>query len=181
MRESTWSIVLSGTVNADPESVAAWWCHRDRWTELLDRLNSGSAIDMAATQTRESGTFVRTIRYKTVRGAEIDQRIESNRGEDDMPPRVSDGYILESRSIEEFRGPHVRFTERCILSRSFMAMGSRETQVTETHEHTLIGGCRICQWIRRRSTYPKHNRSFTHMVDKCRAALVQAGVTYEPW
>jgi hypothetical protein len=84
-------------VNADPESVVAWWFHRDRWTERLALIEKGGAIDLASTQTRESGMFVRTLRYKSAQGGEFDHRMEANLDESGKPPYEGDRYLAESR------------------------------------------------------------------------------------
>lgn len=164
-------MVFDDTVDADVESVVTWWFHPDRRAEYLDLAQTRGALDLTVERTREGGRAVMRLRYRSAQGWEFDHRLEADLDEVGMPRSDGDGFRYEARDLETARSGNQHFTVTCVALHEFVAIGPKETRITQTHTHTMTGGRWLWRRNRRRRDHATHRRGFTTKVGQCRTAL----------
>jgi hypothetical protein len=164
---------MHNEVNADLESVMAWWFHPDRKAEYFDKVKTKGALDLSVSDSTEGGVRIRTIGYKTAKGWEFVHRLSVHLGENGLPLRVhdGDGFVVQSSDVLDARSGAQHFTVTCSAVQEFLPKGPHQTQVSARHEHTMSGGTWGQRRYRRKTDQSEHRRSFREMIQQCEAAV----------
>ena len=164
---SRWRITLKGTVHASADPVVQWWFDPERLTEYLSGAEQRGALDLSRSDSVEDGVRIRTLRYRTVQGWDFDRRFESVSSK---PVRSGDRYRSESQDVLVARRGKRSYEVRCSAVLEFREKGLQETQILQTHVHTMTGGSwrqKISRQINDREVF---GRSFYDSVRRCESA-----------
>ena len=165
----TWSFQTTGIIEANPESVLAWWFAPQRMDEYKSDREAIGALDLSIEGSMIEGVEVRTARWKDDRDWEHIHRVPIHNG---LPERKGDRFVLASTDSTELKHPTgEKMTVKCNGQLEFISLGTRSTEVHIVHNHVLRGGR-----LRRRWTFPKSQQrttevQFKQMMERCRSAL----------
>ncbi len=164
VKDLTWSIVVTDLVDADADTVVAWWFHPDRWSDYLQLIKDRGALDVTFKQSTTGGLAVRTLTYRDAEGWRVDYRRESVVYEDGIPSRTGDQYSAADKSIVNVLHGRRDLTLHCARRQVFEAIGIGETRISATFEYTMSGGKR--RWRRgvRRNDYLSHCAEYNKMI-----------------
>jgi hypothetical protein len=164
-----WSFHTTGIIEANPESVLAWWFAPERIDEDKSDLEAIGALDLSIEDSTIVGVEVRTTRWRDERDWEHIHHVPIHNR---LPERKGDRFVLDSSDSTELKHPTgEKMTVKCNAQVVFVSLGTKSTEVSVVHNHLLRGGR-----LRRRWTFPQSQQGtteivFEQMMKRCRSAL----------
>lgn len=170
--QSKWVIRATAAVEADIDSVVAWWRDPRRNDDMVAFLEKGGGRDIVIEKSETAVARVRDVRFKTAGGAEIRQRLETKIAPEGTTGDKGSVYVIRSRHEDRILFPSGReVTCACSVSVEFAPIDPGSTRITETHDQRKSGVAWWERFLPPNSERARLNRRLRDWAELCRIDL----------